>query len=432
MLRASIPLWFGMCALAALAATGAYAVVIYPRSELLRNLVEAASDVVASSFEIERGVQDSLAGSRASTDQVAFAHARLERAFGVIDSSNVPRFVAESHWMRMQQSSAMRLQEILEERGDPKRTGILIGRLRVSLSELSDTAVMLHRMAHQARARTVRHMFIIEFVMIGLALTTMASLIALYQRHVRHRAAAEASLLRANEALRRHADEKDQFLYAASHDLKEPLRMVTMYSDLVQKDLGRGISPEMRRHFDYVYDGARRMQRLLDDLFEITSAEHVANVAESVDVNAEVQSVAALFADSLRAANGTLRCDRMPTVRCSRARIAQLFQNLIGNAIKYRHPGRRLEIAIQATRDAKQTIIGVRDNGQGIPREYYDEVFRLFRRLHGAEIEGTGAGLAICKRIVESWDGRIWVESEVGIGSTFFFTVPNADDSAGS
>jgi signal transduction histidine kinase len=424
MLLAKLPLWFGICALLLLAGTGAYVITLYQGSDKLRGVVEAASEVVASSFEVERNMQGALAGSQASTYQVSFAQRRLDHALGVISDKGSLRIASEAHWMKLQRDSAIRLQEILIERGRPESTDLLFGRLQVTLSELSDTAVMLHRLAHKARAQSVRLLFMIEFAVITLAILFMGALIGLYQRYVRQRDTTEAALRRANEALRAHADEKDQFLYAASHDLKEPLRMVMTYSDLLKQELGADGTELINRHFAFIYDGARRMHRLLDDLFAATMAERPAGKIEEVDLAQESEAIARMFAEQLQAANATLTVKHLPRIHSDRARIAQVLQNLVGNAIKYRDAQRPLEIVVDTTRKQFEHIICVTDNGQGIAAEHHQEIFRLFRRLHGSEIEGTGAGLAICKRIVESWGGRIWVESVPGKGSTFCFTVP--------
>ncbi len=420
------PRWFGLSALVLLAALGIYVGIVYHQADGLRTVVEASSDVVAASFEIERAEQETLAGSVVSAAQALYADRRLESALATIDASPDPRFRAESRWMRQQYTSATGLQVILQDRQASERSRIILGRLRVTLSELSDTAVMMYRISHDARARSVRWLFLTELGAIALAMVSLVALIGLYQRYVRHREQAERSLQRANESLQVHADEKDQFLFAASHDLKQPLRMVSTYLDLIQRELGADASAKIQHYFSHVQDGAGRMRRLLDDLYSATMAERPSDHAEDFDLTAETAAIGNLLGDPLRDAGGSLTIARLPRVRGDRARVAQVLQNLISNAIKYRDPARPLLIAVEVVEEPDRCTVCVRDNGQGIASQHHLEIFRLFKRLHGPEIDGTGAGLAICKRIVESWGGRIWVESTAGTGSTFFFTIPRA------
>jgi signal transduction histidine kinase len=425
-MRASLPLWFGVGAMALLVLLGGYVAATYRQAEDLRTVVEAASEVVAGAFEIERDAQAALAGSSASRQQSTFAGHRLESALDVIDASGDPRFRAEARWMRSQHQSAARLSGILGDRPERARE-LLLGRLRVTLSELSDTAVMLHRIAHATRAHAIERLYAIELGVLIAAILALGALIVLYQRYVAHRAVAERMLRRANEALQAHAEEKDQFLYAASHDLKEPLRMVTTYVDLLKLDLAAlpaSASSKGERYFGFIQDGARRMKRLLDDLSAATLAERPAGTAEEVELAAEARAVAALFADRVAEVGGSVTVEPMPRVRADRARVAQVLQNLVGNSIKYREPTRPLAVRISAAAGPEGCEVRVADNGQGIAAEHHEEIFRLFRRLHGPEVEGTGAGLAICKRIVESWGGRMAVDSQAGRGSTFSFTIP--------
>jgi signal transduction histidine kinase len=424
-MRADLPLWFGIAAMALLVVLGGYVCATFGQARTLRITVEAASEVVASAFEIERDAQQVLAGSLASRQQSEDAGRRLERALDVLESTEEPVFRAEARWMRLQHESAVKLASILGERRGVGPSDLLFGRLRVTLTELSDTAVMLHRIAHARRAHAVARLFAIELGVIAVALVAIAALILLYQRYVAHREVAQQQLQRANASLQAHAEEKDQFLYAASHDLKEPLRMVSTYVDLLSAELAKQPpSPKVERYFGFVLDGARRMRRLLDDLSAATMAERPSGVVEDIDLEGEARAIAALFADRLAATGGAIGIGAMPHVRGDRQRLAQVLQNLVGNAIKYRDPGRVLAVAISAEEQAGEWVVRVTDNGQGIAPEYQQEIFRLFRRLHGAEIEGTGAGLAICKRIVESWGGLIEVDSAPGRGSTFSFSIP--------
>jgi signal transduction histidine kinase len=427
-MRSSGPLWFGLVAIAVLIALGVYVGLVYQRAERLREMVDSASTVVAAAFEIERGSPQVLAGSPAYAQQAAFAERRLDAALERIERRGDERFRAEARWMRQEHVAAVGLQQTLRARGQDAASERLLGRLRVTLSEISDTAVMLFRVAHDARASSVRLLYVIAMAVTLAALVALGALIVLYQRYVAHRDRARVALERANATLRTHADEQDQLVYAASHDLKEPLRMVSSFTDLLERELGESATERARGFFNMIRDGAARMRRLVDGISAAALADRPVGRAEDVDLRAEAIAVAALFAEPLAAAGGRLAVGDLPRAHVDRVRFAQVLQNLIGNSIKYRSPERQLAVSLEGERAEAAWVITVRDNGLGIAPQYLGEIFRLFRRLHGPEIEGTGAGLAICKRIVESWGGSIRVESVPGTGSAFRFTIPDPPD----
>jgi PAS domain S-box-containing protein len=233
-------------------------------------------------------------------------------------------------------------------------------------------------------------------------------------------------LLKSNEALRLSNDDLNQFAYAASHDLQEPLRMVALYCELLQKKYGDRLDPQADRFISFAVNGARHMEMLLKDLLAYSQAG--SSVAEpAVPVNCETVVDQALF--NLQAAiqenRASITRNGLPTVRAHEIRLVQIFQNLIGNAIKYRRPEPPF-ICIQAESSGTDWIFSVEDNGIGIKPEYTQQIFGIFRRLHGNTYSGTGIGLAICQRIVENYGGRIWVESTPGEGSRFRFTLPQS------
>jgi len=229
----------------------------------------------------------------------------------------------------------------------------------------------------------------------------------------------------AGELARSNA-ELEQFAYVSSHDLKEPLRMVTMYLDLLERRYGGTLDGKAQGYVGYARDSAARMQRLIEDL--LAYARPVArDTAEPVDANAVMAAVIADLRASIAAERATITTGRLPALRVDRTRLGQLLQNLVGNALKYRSE-RPPEITITATTDADAgCTIDVADNGIGIEPAYHQRIFEVFQRLHGREqYAGTGIGLAICKKIVDQLGGRIWVESELGQGSVFRVTLPAA------
>jgi PAS domain S-box-containing protein len=229
----------------------------------------------------------------------------------------------------------------------------------------------------------------------------------------------EAELRRANYAL-------EQFAFSASHDLQEPLRAVKIYSELLLKDHASKLDEEALGFLGYLRDGAMRMERLVCDLLAYTQVPEFQKSSELADAKELLATALQSLENSLAESDARISTDVLPSVRMHPAHLQQLFQNLIGNAIKYRRRGKQPAVRITADRQVGQWVFAVSDNGIGIASEYKENIFGLFKRLHSdAEYSGTGLGLAICKRIVEQYNGRIWVESEPGQGSVFRFTVPD-------
>ncbi len=231
----------------------------------------------------------------------------------------------------------------------------------------------------------------------------------------------------ANNRLRSSNDELHQFAYATSHDLKEPLRTIGIYSELMSRRLSAmGVEDEdLARSLEMIQDNVASMQRLIEGLLQYAMAG-VDSTPQLVPLQLESAVRSAVFQldPLIRDAGAEIRIDPgLPVVLGEEQPIIQLFQNLIGNAIKYR--GEKAPIvSISAFVEGGTAEVLVQDNGMGIPREHQDRVFGVFKRLHGRDVPGTGIGLALCKRIVERYGGRIWVESEPGEGCAFHFTLP--------
>jgi len=234
-------------------------------------------------------------------------------------------------------------------------------------------------------------------------------------------------LMRSNEALRRSNDDLNQFAYAASHDLQEPLRMVALYSQIIQKRYAEKLDSEAQQLFGFVLGGARRMEMLLKDLLAYSqTGSSSEGPAEPVDCEKAIQKVMLNLQATIEQNGASVTWDALPTLHAHEIRLVQLLQNLIGNAVKYRSEEQpRIHVSVE--RRAEDWLFSVKDNGIGIEPEYAQQVFGIFKRLHGQSYEGTGIGLAICQRIVERYGGRIWVESKPGAGSVFCFTIPPGD-----
>lgn len=237
------------------------------------------------------------------------------------------------------------------------------------------------------------------------------------QHEIQERERLAEQLLRSNQEL-------EQFAYVASHDLQEPLRAITSYTQLLARRMEGELDEKAEKYMHYVVDGATRMQQLIQDLLTYSRVgRHPITVSETN--LAEVwQQVLNNLQVAIAETHATLTHDPLPTLKADTRQLTQLLQNLIGNAIKY-HGEAPPQIHLGIVQQQHDWIFSVRDNGIGIAPQYAERIFIIFQRLHTRrEYSGTGIGLAICKKIVERHDGRIWVESELGQGSTFFFTIP--------
>jgi len=228
----------------------------------------------------------------------------------------------------------------------------------------------------------------------------------------------EAELRRANEDLQ-------QFAYSASHDLQEPIRNVTVYSEIVAKRYYNLLDADGKQFLGFLTEGGRRLATLINDLLAYTRAGVSDGDISSVDASAVFRHALANLAEAIRESQATVTAGELPRLFIAEAHLYQLFQNLIGNAIKYRRD-EPPQIQVSAVHQGGAWRFSVQDNGIGIDPQYREKIFGVFKRLHRDEkYSGTGIGLAICQRVVERYGGRIWVESTPGEGATFFFTVPD-------
>jgi signal transduction histidine kinase len=243
------------------------------------------------------------------------------------------------------------------------------------------------------------------------------------------RGRADKALIESNHALKQANADLEQFAFSASHDLQEPLRMVSVYSQLLQRKLAGKLEPESQILLKHCIDGAMRLDNLIKDLLEYTraSSDSITD-PPPVDLGSVVEHVLEILRPQLTEVSATVTTDPLPTMRIQAIHGQQIYHNLISNAIKYRSSSPlRLHIgAVQNTE--KQWTFHVSDNGIGLDPAYKEQIFGLFKRLHSSsEYSGTGLGLAICKKLVDRYGGRIWVDSKLGTGSTFYFTLPLAE-----
>jgi PAS domain S-box-containing protein len=243
-------------------------------------------------------------------------------------------------------------------------------------------------------------------------------------RDISARKAAEANLLQKVKELYRSNEELEQFAYFASHDLQEPLRMVASYTQLLSRRYKGRLDTDADEFIAFAVDGASRMQRLIQDLLAYSRVG--LKEMDLFDISGEdaLQQALVNLRGAIEESGALVTHDPLPTVLADEMQLIQVFQNLVGNAIKYRKSGIPLVHISAATISGEKLLFSVRDNGLGIDSQYFERIFGLFQRLHKREeFAGTGIGLAICKKIVERHGGRISVESQPGEGSTFRFTL---------
>ncbi|HXI84620.1 MAG TPA: ATP-binding protein [Verrucomicrobiae bacterium] len=242
---------------------------------------------------------------------------------------------------------------------------------------------------------------------------------------------AQLKLVRAQKQLKATQKEMDEYTYVISHDLKEPLRGIEAFSKFLVDDYRDKLDEEGRHRVDVIRKAALRMQRLINDLLKFSRLGHQRNPFAPVGLNAMLIHVRVNLQYALDAKKVDLRVDKLPTVMCDATAMTEVFHNLISNAIKYNeNPRPVVEIGCEEKSGPPtgpaEYVVHVRDNGMGIKPEYFEKIFQIFQRLQRDD-EGTGIGLTIVKRVIEWHGGCVWVESEFGKGTTFYFTLPKRE-----
>jgi PAS domain S-box-containing protein len=244
---------------------------------------------------------------------------------------------------------------------------------------------------------------------------------------ITERKQAEVELHRTLEELKSSNAELEQFAYVASHDLQEPLRGIAGLAQLLQQRYQGQLDNQADEFINLIVDGTQRMQTLINDLLAYSRIGRRGETIHPTKAEAALKATMENLNVAIREYGATITNESLPTVKADATQLIQLFQNLIGNAIKFR-ADRPPQIHIGVTDAGNFWQFSVRDNGIGIEPQYFERIFQVFQRLHTRrEYKGTGIGLAICKKIIERHGGRIWVESEIGHGTTFYFTLPKGN-----
>lgn len=243
------------------------------------------------------------------------------------------------------------------------------------------------------------------------------------QQEISNRQRAESALLKSNQELARSNAELEQFAYVASHDLQAPLATIASYAQLLEKRYKDQLDSKASKFIDNIVHGCTRMQTLIDDLLEYSRVGRSRKPFQLTDCNHAVEQALANLQGAIRETQAVVTYSELPAVMGDISQLVQLFQNLVGNSIKYRHDAPPM-VHITACKQEKDWLFSVSDNGIGIATQHQARIFQIFQRLHTQkEYSGTGIGLAICQKIVERHGGYIWVESKSDQGSTFYFTV---------
>jgi PAS domain S-box-containing protein len=256
--------------------------------------------------------------------------------------------------------------------------------------------------------------------------------LTVYFKNITERKHTESKLKKINRSLENHVkelaisnQELEQFAYVASHDLQEPLRMITSFLTQIEKKYEDVLDEKGKKYIFFAVDGAKRMRQIILDLLEFSRIGKNENRHEKVDLNTIVEEIILLYRKQIEEKKAKINYEALPILQSYAVPLRQVFQNLISNSLKYSSPDIAPIINISCSDSATSWIFEIKDNGIGINSEYYDKIFIIFQRLHSKEeYSGTGMGLAITKKIIENLRGQIWVQSEEGKGTSFYFTIP--------
>jgi signal transduction histidine kinase len=262
----------------------------------------------------------------------------------------------------------------------------------------------------------------IQFIELAATLFLTFSLFTIHNRNVSE---TKNKLKSAVDQLQRSNLELENFSSIAAHDLAEPLRTIMSYCQLMKRNLASKLDPQTDQYLSFVIEGSKRMSTLINNLLAFSRVNMTESSLVEVDCNLLLSQILKNMEASLKDKGAEISIEKLPASLANPTLLTELFQNLIGNALKFQKPGSSPKISISGYEKDQRNVYSIADNGIGIEREFHDQIFSMFTRLNGiGEYSGSGIGLATCKKIIEMHNGNIWVESQLGEGSIFFFTLP--------
>jgi signal transduction histidine kinase len=381
-------------------------------------LVPGVADVCRIDMLDEEGTP-ALVASAAATPELARAHAGMERDYPIAARP-------DSGQTRVICSGEPELVEQLSDAVIAPRT-VDAGQLAL-VTELGLTSYLCVPLAARGQvlgaltcadtAVSGRHLGPDDLALVS-ELASTAALAVANARLYRH-------AQRANQALERSNADLEQFAYTASHDLREPLRAVAGYAQLLKARYGSRLDQDADEYMTFMVDGAKRLQVLTDDLLAYSRVDNEPLKRAPVDLAKLTEQVIELLAAPIAERSARIDVGQLPTVEGDEAQLQRVLQNLVANAVKFTEAGRPVEVELSAQRDQRAWRVSVADRGIGVDPAGADQVFQMFKRLHTRqEYPGSGIGLSLCRRIVERHGGRIWFEPRPGGGTSFHFTVPD-------
>jgi PAS domain S-box-containing protein len=254
--------------------------------------------------------------------------------------------------------------------------------------------------------------------------------VAGFSREITERKRRERELEQVRAELEQSNEKLQQFAYVVSHDLQEPLRMVSSYMSLLDAEYADELDEDAREYVEFAADGAERMKALIDGLLAFSRVETHGDEMATVDANAALNDATQALAMKIEETDTTVDAESLPTVTADRAQLSRVFQNLVENAIKYTHDGDP-EVAVRGARRDDEYVFAVEDSGVGIPPDEQEDMFGVFERGADGPEDGIGIGLAICRRIVDRHGGEMWVESAENEGATMYFSLAVSPDTPG-
>jgi light-regulated signal transduction histidine kinase (bacteriophytochrome) len=279
----------------------------------------------------------------------------------------------------------------------------------------------------EQRLKTIRGQTIwMRVTMANMNISNRESYIIAMYDNISNEKITDLQLRESAKQLQAHNEALEEFSYVISHDLQEPLRMITSFSQLIERrHLPRLNDPSANQDFAYVIEGAKRMSTLIKDMLEYSRWSAKSLPFEFVNMKEVMDEVLQNLMVSMDQAKAKVCIEELPNIYANKLLLRQVFQNLISNSIKYAHPERSPYIEIKIVKRPLDTLFVVKDNGLGFSDNDKERIFGIFQRLQTDRTGGNGMGLAICKRIIEKQGGKIWAESELNVGSMFFFTLPS-------